>query len=142
MQLKRLKIFFNAALNILCPPVHGVSSVAVVEVLVIHPEGVSLAAESEGPVPCEPPVAGPVLHVHRQLVRSVVVDVGQRPHQDVPQPELSVKVPEADLATNHNSVSPHSDQSQLSIQYHLVVLPASHEVLVRLHVVPHLDIKM
>ena len=95
----------------MCPPVHGVSSVAVVEVLVIHSEGVALAAESEGPVPCEPPVAGPVLHVHRQLVRSVVVDVGQRPHQDVPQPELSVKVPEADLATNHSSVSPHSDQS-------------------------------
>ena len=115
MQLKRLKIFFNTALNILCLPVHGVSSVAVVEVLVIHPEGVSLAAESEGPVPCEPPVAGPVLHVHRQLVRSVVVDVGQRPHQDVPQPELSVKVPEADLATNHNLVLPHPDQSQVSI---------------------------
>ena len=108
----------------------------------IHPEGVALAAESEGPVPCEPPVAGPVLHVHRQLVRSVVVDVGQRPHQDVPQPELTVKVPEADLATNHSSVLPHSDQSQLSIQYHLVVLPASHEVLVRLHVVPHLRRKM
>ena len=81
----------------------------------IHPEGVPLAAESEGPVPGEPPVAGPVLHVHRQLVRRVVVDVGQRPHQDVPQPELPVKVPEADLGTNHSSVLPPSDQSKLSI---------------------------
>ena len=63
----------------------------------VKPEGVSLTAESEGPVPSEPPVTRPVLHVDGQLVEGLVVHVGQGPDEDVAQPELSVEVPEADL---------------------------------------------
>ena len=63
----------------------------------VKPEGVSLTAEPEGPVPSESPVARPVLHVDGQLVEGLVVHVGQGPDEDVAQPELSVEVPEADL---------------------------------------------
>jgi len=70
----------------------------------------------ERAVSSEAPVARPVLQVDRELVERGVVLVGERPDEDVAQPELTVKVPEADL----------------------VVLPPPHEVLVRLHVVPHL----
>ena len=81
----------------------------------VKPEGVPLTAEPEGSVAGKPPVARPVLHVHGQLVEGLVVDVGEGPDEDVSQPELPVKVPEADLVTNHSSVFLPSDQSQLSI---------------------------
>ena len=83
----------------------------------IQPKSISFTSDSKWPVTSKSPISWPVLHVHSQLVEGVVVNVGQRPDEDVPQPELPVKVPEA----------------------HLVVLPAPHEVLVRLHVVPDLE---
>ena len=83
----------------------------------VKPEGVSLTADPERSVAGKPPVPRPVLHVDGQLVEGLVVDVGEGPDEDVPQPELPIEVPEADL----------------------VVLPAPHEVLVRLHVVPDLE---
>ena len=51
--------------------------------LMVKPEGVQFWSESEGPVPGEPPVLGPVLQVDGQLVQGLVVHVGQGPDQNV-----------------------------------------------------------
>ena len=97
--------------------VERIAGVAVEQILVIKPERVSFIAEPETAISGEPPVARPVLHVHGQLVLGVVVHVGQRPDQDVAQPEFAVEVAEA----------------------HFVVFPTAHEVLPGLDVVPHLE---
>ena len=97
--------------------VEGISSVAEEQILVIEPEPVTFVAQAEGAVPGEPPIRGPVLQVHRQLVLGLVVHVGQGPDEDVAEPELPVEVSEA----------------------HLVVLPAAHKILFGFNVVPNLE---
>ena len=46
-------------------PVERVPSIAIVEILVVEPEGVPLGAEPEAAVAGEPAVTGPVLQVNR-----------------------------------------------------------------------------
>ena len=59
----------------------------------------------------------------------VNLSLGESPDEDVPKPELSVKVPKTNLGNKWKLIV-NSD--------HLVVFPAPHEVLVGFNVIPHL----
>ena len=74
--------------------VQGVTGVPVVQVLVVQPESFSLRAEPKAPVPGKPAVTGPILEVHRQLVLGLVVDVGERPDEDVAWKDPIVNISE------------------------------------------------
>ena len=61
------------------------------------------------------------------------MSLGQRPDEDVAKPELPIKVPKTNLKNNCEA----RECVQKTFR-HLIVLPASHEVLVRFNVIPHL----
>ena len=61
------------------------------------------------------------------------MSLGERPDEDVAKPELPIKVPKTNLKNNCEA----RECVQKTFR-HLIVLPASHEVLVRFNVIPHL----
>ena len=58
------------------------------------------------------------------------MSLGEGPDEDVSKPELPVKVPKTNLKNNC--------EVRETVR-HLIVLPATHEVLVRFNVIPHLE---